>query len=137
MLGMGVLGASRTELFLAIARRVVPEVAHLDEDGRASFLAPVEKMLGSKSPAVRRKLFVFLSVMRWTPVLRYGRRFDALGAGPQDAVLRWFFRSPVGALRKGFWGVKTLVFLGYYGRPEVGASIGYVPARDGNARLHA
>ena len=137
MLDMGVLGASRTGLFLAIARRVVPEVAGLDDSGRAAFLEPVEKMLSSKGPAMRRQLRLFLSVLRWSPVLRYGRRFDGLSPERQDAVLHWYFRCPVPVLRKGFWGLKTLVFLGYYGRPETGESIGYRPDRSGNEKLHA
>ena len=29
------------------------------------------------------------------------------------------------AVRRGFWGLRTLVFMGYYARPEAAAAIGY------------
>jgi hypothetical protein len=55
----------------------------------------------------------------------------------QDAALRWFHDAPLAPLRHGFWGVKTLIFMGYYGRPEAAAEIGYRPARAGAAPFHA
>jgi hypothetical protein len=76
-------------------------------------------------------------VIRWAPIVRYGRPFDRLGAVRQDAVLAWLQDAPVAKLRSGFWGLKTLAFLGYYGRPAAGDTIGYRPSRDGNALLHA
>jgi len=33
--------------------------------------------------------------------------------------------SPVLLLRRGFWGLRTLIFLGYYTRPAVAAEIGW------------
>jgi len=33
--------------------------------------------------------------------------------------------------------VKTLVYLGYYGRPEAAQAIGYRPSPNGNRFLHA
>jgi hypothetical protein len=52
-------------------------------------------------------------------------------------VLRWFEDCPVGLLRKGFWGLKAMVFMGYYGQPETNELVGYAPELDGKARLHA
>ena len=34
---------------------------------------------------------------------------------------------PVQLIRAGFWGLRTLAFLGYYGQPETRAAIGYGP----------
>ncbi|MCP3978627.1 MAG: gluconate 2-dehydrogenase subunit 3 family protein [bacterium] len=133
---MAVLESSRAELFLAIAGRIVREVAAFDDTARTAFLEPVQKTLASRSPSMRRQFALFLSILRWSPILRYGRSFESLPTEQQDAVLSWYFRSPLAILRKGFWGLKTLVFLGYYGRPDVGESIAYRPQRDGNARLH-
>jgi hypothetical protein len=33
--------------------------------------------------------------------------------------------SPIPLLRRGVWGLRTLVFLGYYTRPEVQMTLGY------------
>ena len=60
-----------------------------------------------------------------------------LDGARQDAVLRFFQDAPIQLVRSGFWGVRTLIFIGCYGRPDAGADIGYSPSADGNAVLHA
>jgi hypothetical protein len=132
-----VLAGPRRTFFLTLAARIVPEFASLDEGARERGLALVEDLIASRPPRVRRELAFFLRLVRWLPALRYGRPIDWLAPADQDAALAWFQRAPLALLRKGFWGLKTLVFLAYYGRPEVGAAIGYRPARDGNRFLHA
>ena len=124
-------------MFLAIAKRVVPEIAGLDEAARNEALGLVEHQLAARPAKMRRELALFLNVIRWAPVVRYGRPFERLGAAAQDAVLGWLQDAPILKLRSGFWGLKTLAFLGYYGRPSAGAAIGYHPSRDGNRLLHA
>jgi len=124
-------------MFLAIAKRVVPEIAGLDEAAREEALALVERQLAARPGKMRRELALFLNVIRWAPVARYGRRFDRLGAAEQDAILGWLQDAPVAKLRSGFWGLKTLAFLGYYGRPAAAEAIHYRPSRDGHAFLHA
>ena len=69
------------------------------------------------------------------PVLRWGRTFRRLDGEARDRWLRWLQDGPVPTLRSGFWGLKSLVFMGYYARPEIGPEIGYEPSFDGNARL--
>jgi hypothetical protein len=124
--------------FLLLAgERIAPGIADLDPAGRAEVEAIVARAIEARPAAVGRQLSLFLNLLRWSPVLRYGRRFDHLTAAQQDAVLRWFHDAPIAVLRQGFWGVKTLVFMGYYGRPGAGAQVGYRPSRDGNALLHA
>jgi hypothetical protein len=34
-------------------------------------------------------------------------------------------RSPLLLVRRGFWGIRTLIMMGYYARPEAKAEIGY------------
>jgi hypothetical protein len=33
--------------------------------------------------------------------------------------------SPIPLVRRGVWGLRTLVFLGYYARPEMQTTLGY------------
>lgn len=120
-----------------LAARVVPESATLDDAARNRMVALVEEALAARSPRTLREIALFLFVLRWLPALRYGRPLDRLSAAGQDAALRWFQTSTVALFRKGFWGVKTLVFLGYYGRPEAADAVGYRPSRNGNQFLHA
>lgn len=122
---------------LVVGERIAPGIAGLDREGRDRVSSIMAEAIGARPPALRRQLFAFLRVLRWAPLLRYGRPYDRLAPAQQDAVLRWFHDAPITALRQGFWGVKTLVFMGYYGRPEAGEQLGYRPSRDGNAILHA
>jgi hypothetical protein len=125
------------DLLLTIGERIAPGIRDLDAAARDRVVAIIEHAIASRPSGVQRQLRLFLSVMRWLPVLRYGRPFERLDAPRQDAVLGWFHDAPLTPLRHGFWGVKTLVFMGYYGRPEIGDAIGYRPARTGHPPFHA
>jgi hypothetical protein len=119
----------------AISSSIVPECASLDDAGRAEARRIMEAAVASRAPAVRAQLSLFAFVLRWLPALRWARPLDALDAGRRDRALRWFQESPLAPVRKGFWGVRTIVMMGYYGQPAVGGKIGWRPSRDGNARL--
>ncbi|MCU0232944.1 MAG: gluconate 2-dehydrogenase subunit 3 family protein [Thermoanaerobaculales bacterium] len=125
------LPPAEAELLRVLAARIVPETAGLDAAGIGRFLAIVDGALMDREPAVRRAFATFLRVLRRAPVLRYGRRFEKLPSERQDAFLAWLEDCPVGLLRAGFWGLKAMVFMGYYGQPETNALIGYAPASDG------
>lgn len=122
-----VLSAADTALLLAVAGRVAPETAELDAAGRAGFVAVVERALALRPPEQRAQFRLFLRLVRWLPAPLYLRPFEQLRPEQADGVLRWFQDAPVKLLRIGFWGTKTLVFMGYYGRPEIGPAIGYRP----------
>jgi hypothetical protein len=100
------------------------------------FFAIVDDALQERSRSCAQ-FGVFLGVLRWAPAVRYGSRFDGLPAARQDAVLRWFEDCPVGLLRKGFWGLKAMVFMGYYAQPETNELIGYRARFDGRGALRA
>jgi len=131
------LPREKAEFLRVLATRIVPEIADLDSAGSGRFFGIIDEALGGREPAVRRQFAVFLGVLRWAPVVRYGSPFDGLSAERQDAVLRWFENSPVDLLRKGTWGLKTMVFMGYYAQPETNALVGYHPAFDGRDGLRA
>ena len=118
-------------MFLAVAERVVPEMAGLGRRARADALALVEHQLAARPEKVRRELALLLTLIRWAPAIRYGRPFERLSPDRQDAVLAWLQDAPAAKLRAGFWGLKTLAFLGYYGRPAAAEAIHYRPSRDG------
>jgi len=130
------LSARRWALFLDVGARIVPALAELDVAGRAEFVATVEKALLDRPPAIRRRFGLFLSAIAWGPLFRFGAPFARLTPERKDAVLRWLMDAPVGKIRNGFWGVRTLVFMGFYGRPEVWPAVGYAPSFDGNELLH-
>jgi hypothetical protein len=111
--------------FRAIAATVVPEAERLDESGWAELERLVEKALETRPEAVRRQLRLLIRAVGLLPLLSRGRPFSRLVPGERAAVLAGLEDAPVLLLRRGFWGIRTLVYLGYYARPEAGREIGY------------
>lgn len=132
---MKALSDHQAEFFMVVAETIVPEVARLDATARARMRAIVDAALMDRDAGTRRQIGSFLGVLRLAPVVRYSRPFDHLDEGRRAAVLRWFQECPVGLLRKGFWALKTLVFMGYYGQPECWPSIGYAPGLGGRSKV--
>lgn len=129
-----VLGPVR-ETFRAVAATVVPDASGLDAEAWAEAEALVEKTLARRPAATQRQLVVFLRVLENLPRLRWGRPFTALGAADRTRVLGAFEHAPLLLLRRGFWGLRTLCYLGYYARPAAHAAIGYrADARGWEAR---
>jgi len=131
MFAMKALTDKQAAFLMTLARVVTPEVAELDGGGRARMMAIIDTALMDRDETMRKQLGTFLTVIRLAPVLRYGRTFEGLGERAREAVLRWFESCPIRLLRQGFWGLKALVFMGYYGQPEIWESIGYAPSFDG------
>ncbi len=115
------------KVFRAVVVTVVPDARTLDESGWHAVEELVEDALSTRPPALRRQLQFFLRAIELLPVLRYGRRFNALPDAQRSRILRYLQDHPVERVRCGFWGLRTLAFLGYYGRPEGVAAIGYAP----------
>ena len=121
-----VLAPVRT-VFRAVVETVVPDAKHLDEPSWIALEAQVEDLLEFRPPTLRRQLQLFLRAIEWLPVLRYGHTFAGLKDEQRSRVLRYLQDHPVERIRCGFWGLRTLAFLGYYGRPEGARAIGYGP----------
>ncbi len=111
--------------FRALAEAIVPETASLDESGWADLEAIVEDALTARPPAVRRQLGVFIRLLSWLPVLRFGRTFPRLDRARRLRFLHGVQTSRLLLFRRGFWGLRTLVFMGYYGREKGYRAVGY------------
>ena len=131
------LSQDKAQFLQTLAARIVPETTELDAAGSGHFFGIIDDALQDREASVRRQFAVFLGVLRWAPLVRYGVPLDKLSADRQDAVLRWFEDCPVSLIRKGFWGLKAMVFMGFYGQPETNQLVGYAPDFDGRAGLHA
>jgi len=127
------LSDTHAAFFMVVAETITPEVASLDADGRARMTAIVDTALQDRDATTRKQIGTFLTVIRLAPVLRFGRAFDRLDGDRRNAVLRWLENCPISLLRSGFWGLKVLVFMGYYGQPENRQIVGYAPDFDGRA----
>jgi hypothetical protein len=131
------LSPAERRVLESIAASVVPETAALDEEGRREFLRIVDTALADRSEQVRRRLRLFLFLIAWLPLPRFGRKLTSLPRGARERVLLWLERCPVRVLANGFWGLKAIVFMGYYGQPGVWTELGYAPSSHGNDRLDA
>jgi hypothetical protein len=122
--GGGVLPPIRSQ-FRALATAIVPEAAKLDDAGWADLEAIVENALSKRPPAMRRQLAVFIRLLDFLPRLRWLRPFRTLAPEKRARFLRGMESSKVFLFRRGFWGLRTMVYMGYYARPQAYADIGY------------
>jgi len=111
--------------FRAIATTIVPEAVNLDASGWAEVERLVEKALEPRPAAIKRQLGALIRAIETLPVLRWGKPFTRLPAADRTRFLSGLQNAPLLLLRRGFWGIRTLVYLGYYARTEAGVEIGY------------
>ena len=122
-------------VFRAVATCVVPEAGRLDAAQWDEVEAIVARAIAARPRGVRRQVALFLELLEWLPLFRYGRRLSRLDPARRARFLALVQRAPLLLLRRGFWGVRTLVLMGYYGRPAAAADIGYrADARGWEAR---
>jgi len=114
-------------VFRAVVVTVIPDANRLDEPGWLALEEVVEDALTLRTPGLRRQLQLFLRAVNWLPVPRYGRTFVALEEARRSHVLEYLQDHSVERIRCGFWGLRTLALLGYYGRTEGARSVGYAP----------
>ncbi len=117
--------------FRAVAETVVPETSSLGPDAWNELERTVEQMLASRPVATQRQLVTFLRVIEFLPMLRHLRRFTRLAPVERVTVLTRLQDSPHLLLRRGFWGLRTLIFMGYYTRADVQVALGYRPHANG------
>ena len=104
---------------------IVPETAALDEAGWGDLERIVERTLAARPATMRRQLQLLIRALDLLPLLRYGRRFGRLDPPQALRFLSAMQDAPLLLLRRGVWGLRTLVFMGYYARPQAAAAIGY------------
>lgn len=121
--------------FRAAAEAILPAASALDESGWANVERIVENALAQRPRKAQRQIILFLRVLNVYPLLRHRRRFVDLPRAQREAVLHDLERARHVLLRRGVWGLRTLVFMGYYTQPVNAASIGYgATARGWKAR---
>lgn len=111
--------------FRAVVEAVVPEALELDADGWSRLEVIVADALAARPRSLRRQLRLLLGVIRWLPLLRWGRTFPSLALDARRRFLAALQDAPILMLRRGFWGLRTLAFMGFYGREEVRRELGY------------
>jgi hypothetical protein len=132
-----VLGSAQARFLLRLAERIVPESASSPASVRQRLAAIVDHQLDQQPPGQQFQFKLLLFALRWMTVPVTLHTLENLPPRWQDYILRRLEAAPLTILRVGIWGVKTLVFMGYYGQPLVTAGISYEPSKnDGNGMLH-
>lgn len=123
--------ASVRPQFRALVEAFVPRAVSLDADGWASLLGVVEDALADRPADLRRQLLLFVRLLDWVPVIRHGRRLRSISVERRRSLLGRLQDAPILAVRRGVWGLRTLSYMGYYGRPDSYGEIGYRAHPDG------
>jgi hypothetical protein len=112
-------------VFRAVATTVVPEAGRLGPGEWEDVEAIIGRALAGRPPRLRRQFALLLILLEWLPLLRYGRRLSRLHPARRLAVLERLETAPLVLVRRGFWGLRTLILMGYYGRRAAAVAIGY------------
>ena len=130
-----VLSPRNAVFLLAVTRRIAPPVADLPESEQAKIIQTVDETLGKRDGKIQKQFNLFLKVLRLSTIIPYGKSMDRLSDERMDQKLRRFQDHPIEKMRLGFWGMKTMVYMGFYGDPERYASFSYQPSLHGNEKL--
>ena len=131
-----VLSEKKAKFILVLARRIVPEVANLDQKEQREIAGVVDEALAIRGSALQFQFKTFLDLIRFSSMLRHGKTLERCAPEVQDRLLKKFEDSRIPRIRAGMWGLKTLIFMGYYGRHERAEQIKYTPSLNGNEKLH-
>lgn len=112
-------------VFRAVAVAVVPEAIRLDEKNWLELEQIIGNALESRPGALCRQLRLFIRALDILPLFRFGRTFQALDPTRRTLFLMKIQDARLLLLRRGFWGLRTLIFMGYYGREEGRSETGY------------
>ena len=111
--------------FRAVVTTVVPEASELDSAQWQDVELLVDQAVSERPPSMIRQLRLFLRLIQWLPMLRYGRPFTALDPDRRARFLSRLQTNRLKVVRVGFWGLRTLALMGYYGRLQAAEAIGY------------
>ena len=125
------MSIASTATFHAIAEAVVPETAQLSAAEWKAFEALIDTALARRPAAMRRQLGVFIRLLNLLARFRHGHSLEQLPLAQRAQFLTRIQNSRLLLFRRGFWGIRTLVFMGYYARPECAGTVGYAAAPRG------
>lgn len=103
-------------VFRAVAEAMVPAVQRYGATEWDAMEARVEQALGARPPRMRQQLLTFLRLANVLAVGLSGSTLVALPVEKRERVLHRLERAPVALVRRGVWGVRTLIFMGHYAR---------------------
>lgn len=116
---------TESKVFRSIAETIVPEAARLDDAAWRGAVAIMDHALAQRPRAMQRQLGVFVRALDVLSFLRHGRTLAHLSAPKRTKFLESVQDSRALLVRRGFWGLRTIILMGFYARPEAMSLIGY------------
>ena len=110
---------------------MLPGPNALDRAGWEEAEAIMEAALAPRPSSVKKQLRLFLHLLNVLPLLTTGRTLRRLPEERRARFLAGLQRSRLAPLRRGLWGVRTLLFMGYYNQDAVRNEIGYRAGPEG------
>ena len=114
-----------------IAETMAPPIAQLGDAAWIDVVGRIDARLRAEPAALQRQIRLFVRILHILPIFFALTTFGGLGAERRLRFLQALQDCPIQKLRVGVWGLRTLVFLGYYTDPAVQAGLGYRPRLDG------
>ncbi len=111
--------------FIAIQQTVIPRTKSYSVSQQNESIKMVRELLNGKDVATRSKFSLFLKVVNLISFFFAFKKFENLNEAQRLRVLKFFYDSPIGLFRKGFWGLATLCKLGAYGQKSIYKDIHY------------
>ena len=122
----------------AIGTAIVPELADADDAAWHDIETTIASALATRPPSMLRQLELLLRIVALLARARFGRSIENVDRARREQFLLALQRSPLQLVRRGIWGLRTLVLMGHYTRPQVMAGLGYrADARGWSARRPA
>ena len=111
--------------FRALAAVFVPEIGTADDAAWRRLEGIVAGALASRPPGLARQVFLFIRILDIMSLVRHGRRLADLEPDTRTKLIERVGTSRLLLFRRGVWGLRTLVQMGWYSQPEVQRSLGY------------
>jgi hypothetical protein len=104
---------------------VVPTAGGIDDARLDAVTARIVGRLAHEPASLRRQLRLLVRVLQWLPLLFSGWTLAGLDAPGRVRFLERLQDAPVAKLRVGVWGLRTLLFLGWYGDENIATGLGW------------
>ena len=111
--------------FSGIAEVVVPETATMTEKQWSEFYSVINTALARRPAKMRRQLKLFIRILNVISLVRYRRSLPNTTKRQRVELLSSVEDSRLLLFRKGFWGIRTLVYMGYYAHADNAVALGY------------
>src|SRR5687767_5651885 len=93
----------------AVGATVIPELAGADETSWREIERTIAHALALRPERMRRQLALLLRIIAIVGRLRFGRALSDVDAGRRARFLLGLQRARLPLLRRGIWGIRTLL----------------------------